>query len=397
VFMALEQWSKWPKVDPKKVDYHVHLYGCLSPQQIQSLVHKIGLIDTKGLRFLDFYEEQYGQRPDWQSLFEPSNIAELRQHYLFLKAEPFARFQAKINLPVVAFPYSVSKYVLEEALLKDRHELHAIEYRTFFPHDLDDVAYADYVLAMVEMLMKYEDTSAPFLPRLIVSMDRSPSRHFGQLGQLMYAMRTYPQIEPYIVGIDFCGFETSPLQLEAITQKIRSHSELEVCVHVGEQIHEQYILHSIRWVYEAARMGAHRLGHALALGYPLNLKKGQPIVESVEQQAENRQWLENNKAWLAESGYVPIDHDGVYTDDIIANLTQLQEILMDKFPQDVAIEVCPTSNLRIGGLGSMAEHPVRRFYKHGLKVLVGSDDPGMFDTSLTQEHKLLDKVNGLSC
>jgi adenosine deaminase len=49
------------------------------------------------------------------------------------------------------------------------------------------------------------------------------------------------------------------------------------------------------------------------------------------------------------------------------------------------IEVCPTSNRRIGGIGDPAHHPVHRFLGAGLPVVVSSDDPGIFGTTLATE------------
>lgn len=49
------------------------------------------------------------------------------------------------------------------------------------------------------------------------------------------------------------------------------------------------------------------------------------------------------------------------------------------------IEVCPTSNRRIGGIDDPAHHPVHRLVSTGLPVVVSSDDPGIFGTTLSDE------------
>jgi adenosine deaminase len=59
------------------------------------------------------------------------------------------------------------------------------------------------------------------------------------------------------------------------------------------------------------------------------------------------------------------------------------------------IEVCPTSNLRIGGIGDPAHHPVHRFLEAGLPVVVASDDPGIFDTTLADELDWVVRAAGL--
>lgn len=57
--------------------------------------------------------------------------------------------------------------------------------------------------------------------------------------------------------------------------------------------------------------------------------------------------------------------------------------------QRIPVEMCPVSNLRTGVVSSLAEHPIRRFFDRGLLVSVNTDDPKMFDTSLTEEYLAL--------
>lgn len=52
----------------------------------------------------------------------------------------------------------------------------------------------------------------------------------------------------------------------------------------------------------------------------------------------------------------------------------------------IALEVCPSSNVRLGVVPSLAEHPLPRLLDAGLKVSLGSDDPPLFDTDLVQEY-----------
>ncbi len=63
----------------------------------------------------------------------------------------------------------------------------------------------------------------------------------------------------------------------------------------------------------------------------------------------------------------------------------------------IALEICPTSNLRTGALArqlgrpdmqTLEDHPLRRFFEHGVPVDFGSDDPAMFGTSLLGEYRL---------
>jgi adenosine deaminase len=62
----------------------------------------------------------------------------------------------------------------------------------------------------------------------------------------------------------------------------------------------------------------------------------------------------------------------------------------------ISIESCPVSNLRTGAVGSWAEHPIRRFIDHGVKVSVSSDDPPMFGTDMNNEYLQLHRNLGFT-
>lgn len=51
----------------------------------------------------------------------------------------------------------------------------------------------------------------------------------------------------------------------------------------------------------------------------------------------------------------------------------------------VPIEVCPTSNLRLGVYPSYMDHPLRRLHDAGVPITINSDDPPLFNTTLTTE------------
>ncbi len=60
----------------------------------------------------------------------------------------------------------------------------------------------------------------------------------------------------------------------------------------------------------------------------------------------------------------------------------------------VPLEVCPTSNLRTGALARQIrsatagyeQHPLPSFFRRGLPVTLSSDDPAMFETTLSDEY-----------
>ncbi|MCE1255158.1 MAG: adenosine deaminase [Anaerolineae bacterium] len=55
----------------------------------------------------------------------------------------------------------------------------------------------------------------------------------------------------------------------------------------------------------------------------------------------------------------------------------------------IAIEMCPISNLKTGVISSIKQHPARRYFDRGLLVTVNTDDPKMFNNTLDMEYDLL--------
>ncbi|MBA2648795.1 MAG: adenosine deaminase [Legionella sp.] len=59
-------------------------------------------------------------------------------------------------------------------------------------------------------------------------------------------------------------------------------------------------------------------------------------------------------------------------------------MLKDK---DIALELCPTSNIFLGLFKNMASHPFPKFFEEGIKVSINSDDPPFMSTTLAQEYQ----------
>jgi len=55
----------------------------------------------------------------------------------------------------------------------------------------------------------------------------------------------------------------------------------------------------------------------------------------------------------------------------------------------IPLEVCPTSNVCTGIVSHIGAHPIRQLYDAGVYVTVNSDDPPMFNTTLTDEYLAL--------
>jgi aminodeoxyfutalosine deaminase len=121
----------------------------------------------------------------------------------------------------------------------------------------------------------------------------------------------------------------------------------------------------LRPVYEfVASRGMHRLIHAGEIGGP------EIVRESVELLGAER-----------------IGHGiGVMRDERTMDFIAARNI---------PLELCPTSNLRTGALARQIgrptagyeQHPLPSFFRRGLPVTLSSDDPAMFETTVSDEYR----------
>ncbi|MET3803389.1 adenosine deaminase/aminodeoxyfutalosine deaminase [Nakamurella sp. UYEF19] len=56
--------------------------------------------------------------------------------------------------------------------------------------------------------------------------------------------------------------------------------------------------------------------------------------------------------------------------------------------REIALEVCPTSNVRTRSVASLEEHPLPLLFAAGVPLTVNSDDPSMFSTTLCREYEI---------
>ena len=120
-----------------------------------------------------------------------------------------------------------------------------------------------------------------------------------------------------------------------------------------------------RGVYlQAANYGLHRLIHAGEIGGP------EKIREAIELLGVER-----------------IGHGIAAVND-----PALMDLLTDR---RIALEVCPVSNVCTGALARLlkkdaadiSEHPLPELLRHGVPVVLSTDDPAMFHTSLLREYE----------
>jgi aminodeoxyfutalosine deaminase len=97
-----------------------------------------------------------------------------------------------------------------------------------------------------------------------------------------------------------------------------------------------------------------------------------------------------HEVWAAidELGAERIGHGIAAADD---------QALLDRLRAErITLEVCPSSNVATGVVPSLAEHPLPRLLDAGVQVVLGSDDPPMFGTSLLTEYQRVRDQFGLT-
>lgn len=58
----------------------------------------------------------------------------------------------------------------------------------------------------------------------------------------------------------------------------------------------------------------------------------------------------------------------------------------------VPLAVCPTSNLRLGVVDSLDEHPLQELWTAGVQISINTDDPGFFGCDLVGEYEIAGRL-----
>lgn len=345
-------------------ELHLHLYGCLSADDVWHLAQPIWE-ERKGALswYADEYLKAWGRRPEWERYWtEEDGLQRLRADYEFVNYADFASFQACFNLLIALFPLrpdddSILRYILEKY---SKSDLDYAEFRVpfgiRFAEDKDGIFQ---FLTLFSRRILENGKAHKFQARLAISLSRDPKDLNFQYECLREWLNIHYELSEAIVAIDFCGAEEdwAPETKKDFFKKVLEDNQvypetaLAILYHVGESFEKVGIETSIQWVREAHEFGAHRLGHCISLG-----------IDPLE---------------LLERGYSP---------SRIEQIRKLQDDTMKELKsKGLIVESCPKSNMWIGKIRKLEHHPLQRFVKNGLNLVISSDDPGIFKSSLKDE------------
>jgi adenosine deaminase len=407
-------------------DLHLHFLGSVASRDL--LDH---LAVSKRIEW-DLYDEAmrtaYGTIPPAREIVEryrrgdPDAPAAFDEIFVFGDADAgsFERFSAKYGLLSVGsvtamartFGSTAAEIAAEMSAFaagiraeRTRQGLGYAEQRIMLGRDLDSVRDRT---ALDTLLTSYDQPDTGLTERLAVSLHRSdPWAGWERLQELALGPHGSK-----LVGVDFCSIEEDypPKDQAAFFAAVQefnaAHPEraLAILYHVGESFADKSLESAVRWVQEAAELGAHRLGHAIALGIDPAVFGVHTRIESVAERRDQIAYDLGHRDGLRRVG-VDINANALTDeltdlaarpdDEILAveydlarleNVRRRQEFAMNQVRSTGAvIEVCPTSNRRIGGITNPDHHPIHQFLKAELPVVIATDNPGIFGTTLDTE------------
>lgn len=409
---------------PALYELHSHLYGCL---ELEDLYYLAARSSPRWEIFAQSYRELYKKEAEIKSLFskKKSDQERLSSYYYFKNKSGFRAFQNCFDLVVSlarADPEELKEVCLRVA---KRESADYAEYRMMFPALLSDAEFVDKSLALCEALAIAEKSCTGKKKfRLVLSLSREDQELQRQYELIKTHLQSEDIVCKFLVGIDFCGQEEGypPEGKKAFcremledNRKVPSKS-LAILYHVGESYEDKSVESAARWVVQAARMGAHRLGHAVALGVSPEFYLGKKKQERLCERLAQIDFEIENSASLKEGGYevnieqLEMEKESLlkkkksqswlsheYDKKNIERLRLFQDWAIKEVKKtNTVIESCPTSNLRICALRSPKNHPLLRFLKAGLNVVIGADDPGILDTSLKEEYQRIESWPGIT-
>jgi hypothetical protein len=416
-----------PLAPLKACELHVHMGGCFS---VDDLIELAGPCynDIDWSPYIHAFDSAYGLRPDPADWFaravagDPAGKEAIRRHFVFTEEDgpDFGRFTAKFSLLIAIARHYVrhvpggQREVACRALQRHRAEgVRYVEMRAKYTSPDDVESFLNFHRINAEAA---RDASGDgFEARYIPSLPRqAPGPAYDLLrGWLADEGR---ELYPWVLGLDFCDVEEGfpPRAAADIVHRIHADNDadparaLEILYHVGEIYFDKSLESAVRWCHEAAELGVRRLGHCIALGLDPEVaaarRGGSHARERVSERLDQIDYDTNHLKGLEEVG-VEVDTAALaaegerlrgrdpdrllhraYDEHRFEQVRRRQTYALREIARmGAVIESCPSSNLRLGSVPSPDLHPVHRFIRSDVDLVIGADDPGIFDSPLRDE------------
>jgi aminodeoxyfutalosine deaminase len=243
------------------------------------------------------------------------------------------------------FPEFIEAFKWVTSFLRDPQD-YALIARDLAEHLLtQQVVYAEVTLSVSVMLLRKQRPEANFEALLRAT---EPFENRGLRFRWVFdAARQF--------GVDAA--------MEVVASADRCHSKAIIAFGIGG---DELAIPSkeFRPVYDrAAQLGLHRLMHAGEVGGP------DKIREAIEMLGAER-----------------IGHGIAAIND-----PKLMDLLAER---KIPLEICPASNMKTGALAlqlrrenaTIEDHPLPKLFRHSIPIVLSTDDPAMFHTTLREEY-----------
>ncbi|MEZ4741882.1 MAG: hypothetical protein R3B45_05455 [Bdellovibrionota bacterium] len=416
-------------------ELHIHLYGCLSAEDVWCLGKDCWQQKTNELSWYeDEYEKAWGRRPDSKQYWQDSTAGfeKLRKDFIFDQKAPFNCFQACFNLMIALFKITPDKNDIFKVVMHRHRDLglRYVEYRTVMPAWFNKKQLDQYFTMQTrDVALMNQQSGNQFEAKIAYSLQRDNITAVNQYKLLREWINTNPELGKNICAIDFSYFEEGfpPSEKKDLFNQVRADNlanpehPLAILYHVGESFQALSIESAARWVWQAFDAGAHRLGHAIALGVSPQIRAQKTstdiqIQEPIKERIAHLSWLLEKEVFLKQHDF-EFDRKQIqkelnelkqqnqskslscnFLNHIeIERCKKFQDALMkDLSLKGAIIESCPSSNFRIGMIDNPDHHPLKRFIQQKIDVCISTDDPGIFAIDLEGELDLCISQLGLS-
>jgi hypothetical protein len=411
----------------KACELHVHMGGCFSVDDLIELATPC-YRDIDWRVFVDAFSAAYGLQPDPIDWFARAGSRELnlaqtiRQHFVFTEEDgaDFARFQAKFNLLIAIFRHHIRHVPGGEQQAPRRALAHHrdggvryVEMRANYMRADDPDGFLQFHRLNAEAVR--DACSDDFEARYVPSLPRvDPVPAYDLLHRWLAGDGQH--LVPWVVGVDFCDVEEGfpPRGAAEVVRRIHADNDanaaqaLEILYHVGEIYFDKSLESAVRWCHEAALLGARRLGHCTALGLDpaaaAARRGGSHEQETVAERLDQIEYDLAHHKDLEDTGVEVLTADlqaegerlrsqpahallyRPYDEHRLEQVRRRQNHALQQIARiGAVIESCPSSNMRLGSVPSPELHPVHRFIDTDIDLVIGADDPGIFDSPLRDE------------